>query len=53
MTVWELKELCIKKINDDSLSEQQRNAYKNALQSANKVIEEIENDKRGNKETIR
>lgn len=52
MTVWELKELCIKKINDDSLSEQQRNAYKNALQSANKVIEEIENDKRGNKETL-
>ena len=52
MTVYELKQLCMEKINDPSITEQQRNAYKNALHSVNKVIEEIENDKRGNKETL-
>lgn len=39
MTVWELKKLCLEKIKNKTLTEQQRGAWRNALQSAEIQIE--------------
>lgn len=33
MTVWDLKALCEQKIKDEQLTEEQRNAWQNALKS--------------------
>ena len=39
MTVWDLKALCEQKIKDEQLTEQQRNAWQNALKSVEIQIE--------------
>ena len=39
MTVWEMREFCKEKMNDRSLTEQQRKAYENALASVERQIE--------------
>lgn len=39
MTIWELKALCEQKIKDEQLTEQQRNAWQNALKSVEIQIE--------------
>lgn len=39
MTVWEMRDFCKERINDRSLTEQQRKAYENALVSVERQIE--------------
>lgn len=39
MTIWELKALAEQKIKDEQLTEQQRNAWQNALKSVENQIE--------------
>lgn len=39
MTIWEMREFCKEKMNDLSLTEQQRKAYENALASVERQIE--------------
>lgn len=39
MTIWELKALCEQKIKDEQLTEEQRNAWQNALKSVEIQIE--------------
>ena len=39
MTIWEMRDLCKEKMNDRSLTEQQRKAYENALVSVERQIE--------------
>ena len=39
MTIWEMRDFCKEKINDRSLTEQQRKAYENALVSVERQIE--------------
>ena len=39
MTVWDLKALCEQKIKDEQLTEEQRNAWQNALKSVEIQIE--------------
>ena len=39
MTVWEIRDFCKERINDRSLTEQQRKAYENALVSVERQIE--------------
>lgn len=39
MTVWELESLCLQKLEDEQLTEQQRNAWQNALKSVEIQIE--------------
>lgn len=39
MTVWDLKALCEQKIKDEQLTEEQRNAWQNALKSVENQIE--------------
>lgn len=41
MTIWELKALCLEKIKDEQLTEQQRNAWQNALKSVEIQIKEM------------
>lgn len=39
MTVWDLKALCEQKTKDEQLTEEQRNAWQNALKSVEIQIE--------------
>lgn len=39
MTIWDLKSLCEQKIKDEQLTEEQRNAWQNALKSVEIQIE--------------
>lgn len=39
MTVWDLKALCEQKIKDEQLTDEQRNAWQNALKSVEIQIE--------------
>lgn len=41
MTVWELESLCLKKLEDEQLPAQERNAWQNALNGASESIREI------------
>ena len=42
MTVWDLKALCEQKIKDEQLTEEQRNAWQNALKSVEINLKERE-----------
>ena len=42
MTIWELKALCEQKIKDEQLTEEQRNAWQNALKSVEINLKERE-----------
>ena len=42
MTIWDLKALCEQKIKDEQLTEQQRNAWQNALKSVEINLKERE-----------
>lgn len=42
MTVWDLKALCEQKAKDEQLTEQQRNAWQNALKSVEINLKERE-----------
>ena len=39
MTIWDLKALCEQKAKDEQLTEEQRNAWQNALKSVENQIE--------------
>ena len=41
MTVWELESLCLQKLEDEQLSNQERNAWQNALNGARESIRGI------------
>lgn len=47
MTVWDLKALCEQKIKDEQLTEQQRNAWQNALKSVEINLKERETHEEG------
>lgn len=55
MTVWEMRDFCKERINDRSLTEQQRKAYENALASVERQIElmDVKNFLRGVTMTVR
>lgn len=42
MTVWELESVCLQKLEDEQLTEQQRNAWQNALKSVEINLKERE-----------
>ena len=44
MKVWDLKALCEQKIKDEQLTEQQRNAWQNALKSVEINLKERDNE---------
>lgn len=44
MTVWDLKALCEQKIKDEQLTEEQRNAWQNALKSVEINLKERSNE---------
>lgn len=47
MTVWDLKALCEQKIKDEQLTEEQRNAWQNALKSVEINLKERETHEEG------
>ena len=44
MTIWDLKALCEQKIKDEQLTEEQRNAWQNALKSVEINLKERDNE---------
>ena len=46
MTVWDLKALCEQKAKDEQLTEEQRNAWQNALKSVEINLKERESYER-------
>ncbi len=50
MTIWEARDFCREKINDPTLTDQQRNAYRNALNSIIYQIKLMEDENDGGNE---
>lgn len=44
MTIWDLKALCEQKTKDEQLTEEQRNAWQNALKSVEINLKERDNE---------